>query len=233
MTTGSDVVRGVRNNNPGNIERVKGVRWQGELPLPEQERRDKRFVVFSDPVWGIRAIARTLITYQDQRFARDGSKIDTIREIIERWAPSGENNTEAYIQDVSRLSGIKPNDPIDVYKWATMRPIVKAIISHECAGYQYPDDVVDNALNKAGLRPPEMVTAHGTDTTAAVGVAAAVVSGVVAALPAAHETYDMVKEQAGFLSEIAPWLPTALAGVAVVSVLILAARARHLSARLK
>lgn len=232
MTTG-DQTRGVRNNNPGNIERVAGVRWQGEISLADQERQDKRFVVFSDPVWGIRAIARTLITYQDKRYAKDGSKIDTIREIIERWAPTGENNTEAYIQHVSQLSGIKPDEPIDVYKWTTMRPLVKAIISHECAGYAYPDDVIDNALVKAGLRAPEMVTAHATDTSATVGVVAGVVAAVVAALPAANETYKAVQSNAGFLYDVAPWIVPVLGVVAAVSVIVLAVRARQLSARLK
>lgn len=54
--------RGIRNNNPGNLE--WGDPWQGLDP--DGQAQDKRFVVFKDPAMGIRAIARTLITYQDK-----------------------------------------------------------------------------------------------------------------------------------------------------------------------
>ena len=36
----------------------------------------------------------------------------TIRDIITRWAPPNENNTQAYIENVSRLTGIDPDDPL-------------------------------------------------------------------------------------------------------------------------
>ncbi|MGL5156229.1 MAG: hypothetical protein ACRC9G_08020, partial [Aeromonas veronii] len=84
--------RGIRRNNPGNIE--WGSPWQG-LAKPEDYPAD-RFAAFISPVWGIRAIAITLITYQDKRKANDGSRIDSVREVVERWAPSFENNTQAY-----------------------------------------------------------------------------------------------------------------------------------------
>ena len=38
----------------------------------------------------------------------------TIRGIISRWAPSNENNTRAYIENVSRLAGIAPDEPIGI-----------------------------------------------------------------------------------------------------------------------
>ena len=122
------MARGLRNHNPGNIERQPGVRWQG---MAEDQRGDARFVVFAEPKWGIRAICRTLITYQDARFARDGSRIDSVREIVERWAPPGENDTKAYVAAVAKAAGRGLGDPVDVYDWATMRAIVVAIIGHE------------------------------------------------------------------------------------------------------
>ncbi|SDB51146.1 hypothetical protein SAMN03159290_03904 [Pseudomonas sp. NFACC13-1] len=68
-------------------------------PTPQT---DSQYVQYINPRWGIRAIARVLITYQDKRHAADGSTIDTVREIIERWAPPSENNTDAYIISVAR-----------------------------------------------------------------------------------------------------------------------------------
>ena len=38
----------------------------------------------------------------------------TIRGIISRWAPSCENDTRAYIENVSRLAGIAPDEPIGI-----------------------------------------------------------------------------------------------------------------------
>ena len=38
----------------------------------------------------------------------------TIRKIIGKWAPPGENQTEVYIQNVSRLTGIAPDEPIGI-----------------------------------------------------------------------------------------------------------------------
>lgn len=45
----------------------------------------------------------TLITYRDKRKAKDGRKIDSIRAVIERWAPprSDNNNCAAYAKSVA------------------------------------------------------------------------------------------------------------------------------------
>lgn len=121
--------RGIRNNNPGNIE--WGSPWQGLRP--QNERTDNRFAQFTDPVFGIRALACVLITYQDKRRAANGSKIDSVKEIIERWAPSFENNTQAYANSVAALlEGVGPDDEVvDVHNFDHLRPIVEGIIRHE------------------------------------------------------------------------------------------------------
>ena len=41
-------------------------------------------------------------------------RLFTIRTIISKWAPPHENKTEAYITNVSRLSGIGPDEPIGI-----------------------------------------------------------------------------------------------------------------------
>lgn len=90
--------RGIRNFNPGNIRHVKGTRWQGM----SANQNDPAFVQFTGAQWGIRALARTLITYQDKHQLR------TIRQIIGRWAPPNENNTESYIRQVATRVGVSP-----------------------------------------------------------------------------------------------------------------------------
>lgn len=146
--------RGIRNFNPGNIRHVAHVRWQGMA----SDQGDGEFVQFSGPRWGIRAIARVLITYQDKRQARDGSRIDTVREFIERWAPATENDTQSYTASVSRAIGIHPDqDSVDVYDFDVMRALVLAIIRHENGpgplpdGHWYGDAIIAEGLALAGI----------------------------------------------------------------------------------
>lgn len=148
--------RGIRNYNPGNIER-NGTRWQGMSP---DQSGDPRFVVFTSPVWGIRAIARTLVTYQDQRRAADGSAIDSVRELIGRWAPAHENDTGAYAAAVASALGVGVEDEcVDVYDYATMRALVLAIVRHENGagplpgGLWYGEPLIAEGLSLAGIVP--------------------------------------------------------------------------------
>lgn len=149
--------RGIRNYNPGNIDRVAGVRWQGQAT---DQSADPRFVVFNGPRWGVRAIARVLITYQDKRRAKDGSRIDTVREFIERWAPAVENDTNAYAKAVASALGIGSDDErVDVYRFETMRTLVLAIIRHENGpgplpgGAWYGESIIVDGLALAGIVP--------------------------------------------------------------------------------
>lgn len=166
--------KGIRLNNPGHIR--KGAPWQG-LNDPAD---DGEFCWFKTPSDGIRAIARTLITYQDKRKARDGSKIDTVEEIIERWAPPSENATTAYVAHVRQVMGLDPGETLDVHQYAVMRPLVEGIILHECGEMPYTDAQIDKGLLMAGIHPPEKSlqssrTIKGQQA-AAVGVAGSALS---------------------------------------------------------
>ena len=154
MAAQKTMPRGIRNKNPGNIER-NATRWQGMA----DQQADSRFITFVGPEWGIRAIARTIITYQDKRRARDGSRIDSVREIIDRWAPPNENNTTAYSRTVAAALGFGPDDEsVDVYDYGTMEKLVRAIIRHEngpgpYGGDWYLQPVIDKGLALAGIVP--------------------------------------------------------------------------------
>jgi len=91
--------RGIRNNNPLNI-RKSADKWQGLSTLQE----DREFFQFVSMEYGWRAAFVILCrTY----YGKYGLK--TIRDIVSRWAPAKENNTEAYIRHVSDYTGIAPN----------------------------------------------------------------------------------------------------------------------------
>lgn len=84
------MVRGLRNNNPGNIRKGK-TKWEG---LAEQQT-DSAFCVFTEMKYGIRALYKILKTYHNKY------GLDTIEEIIGRWAPENENDTNSYVNFVA------------------------------------------------------------------------------------------------------------------------------------
>ena len=96
--------RGIRNNNPLNIRRSKD-KWKGMRAV----QSDAQFVQFESLEWGWRA-AFYLLT----RTYYHTYRLFTIRKIIQKWAPPNENNTQAYIANVSRLTGIGPDEPIGI-----------------------------------------------------------------------------------------------------------------------
>lgn len=139
--------RGIRNNNPGNIR--WGDDWKGLVP--QQNRTDRSFCQFLAPKWGTRAMTKILLNYR-KRQGMPGvgaAGIDTVREIISRWAPPNENNTESYVQSVAKAVGVKPNDPIDLENKQLMTRLVKGIISHENGIQPYTDAVLRSGIDLA------------------------------------------------------------------------------------
>lgn len=125
--------RGIRNNNPGNIE-DNGTPWRG------RQGNDGRFIIFDKPENGIRAIARTLNTY-DNKYG-----INTLERIISRWAPPFENNTESYIQHAERALKISRHTPIGAQHKAGL---IKVIIQHENGVQPYSDKVIHDGIAAA------------------------------------------------------------------------------------
>ena len=74
-----------------------------------EAQTDRAFVQFKSLEWGWRAAFYLLTRTYYHKY-----RLYTIRGIISRWAPSNENNTEAYITNVSRLTGIQPDEPIGI-----------------------------------------------------------------------------------------------------------------------
>lgn len=108
--------RGVKNNNPGNIRR-SATQYKGEV-VPSQ---DGTFKQFENMAWGYRAIFVLLHTYR----IRHG--LDTIAQMIERYAPPTENDTQRYVSFVAFRSGIGSGEKLDTLSGEVMRPIVAAI----------------------------------------------------------------------------------------------------------
>ena len=143
--------RGIRNNNPGNIDFKPLMylkdKWVGELGLEECD--NARFTTFDTPEHGIRALCKVLLTYHRKRRATDGSAIDTVQEIIDRWAPPSENNTDAYAQHVRDLLDVETGELIDVDNPATLLTLAESIIQHENGVQPYPRDVIEAGVKLA------------------------------------------------------------------------------------
>jgi hypothetical protein len=112
--------RGYRNNNPLNI------RFIAKNPFNGQVRNDGGYGVYDTAQNGTRAAGHQLVAY-------DARGLHTLREIISTWAPSSENDTVAYIADVSAQMDLDADEAFDVY--ARLPELAKAMAVHE-NGYE-------------------------------------------------------------------------------------------------
>lgn len=205
--------RGIRNNNPGNIE--KGAPWQG-LAAPEdmtdEQLEEPRFSVFAAPKWGIRALARLLMTYQARH------RLCTVGAMIGRFAPPGENPTAAYVRFVAGRMGLTPDEsfPFGEYKYA--RAMVEAIIEHENGVQPYSPAELDAGLMLAGIEPPRRAPWPGRSRTISGTAVAALGTAMSAAAEPISEAARQVEPLVAFSAHM-KWLFLALtlAGLAMAT----------------
>ena len=104
-------------NNAGNIEVGQG--FMGETNKTYANDRERPFVVFENPVMGLRAMFRDLRT----KIAKhDG----ILWSIISEYAPPDENNTELYFKRAKMA--LNGDDMVGEY---TLPKLVKAMVMHE------------------------------------------------------------------------------------------------------
>jgi hypothetical protein len=127
--------RGLRNNNPGNI-RISSSDWEGKV-----SGSDKSFETFKTPEHGIRALAKVLTTYQNKY------KLNTVKGILNKYAPDSENDTTSYIQSVADSIGVSPDESFDVQKY--MPELIKAIVKHENGKQPYSNDLIAKGITLA------------------------------------------------------------------------------------
>ena len=117
--------RGLRNKNPLNIIK-SDVKWQGEV----RPSTDSHFAQFETMEYGLRAAMKLLRTYYERHARR------TVRLIVGRWAPETENNVNAYVSRVCRLTGLAADVPLPPMKSETRVvwcDLVLAMATVECA----------------------------------------------------------------------------------------------------
>lgn len=101
----------VRNNNPGNM----------------RDPNTGEFQWFETPDQGLSAMTRDLALKiggkspaMVAKFGQDYKP--TLSNLISTWAPSDENDTQAYINAVSQKTGIDPNQPLTIGDIAKLQP---------------------------------------------------------------------------------------------------------------
>ena len=113
--------RGIKNNNPMNLRR-NSRRWMGM----RQHQGDPTFVQFTQRKYGYQAGIVQICQYI-------GKGKDTIGKICAKWAPSADaNNTQSYIDYVSRSSGIAANHVLEAEDRYSLVEIVMSIVHIEC-----------------------------------------------------------------------------------------------------
>ncbi|QTL41000.1 structural protein [Xenorhabdus budapestensis] len=131
------MTRGIRNNNPGNIDHNPANKWQGQLP--HDEKIEKRFCRFESPEYGIRALMKLLCNYH-----KGGH--NSVSKIINRYAPNSENNTTAYINSVAKTLNVDQFEKITLDK-STLIALTRSIIQHENGKQPYADEIFEKAFN--------------------------------------------------------------------------------------
>lgn len=131
--------RGVRNNNPGNIDYNPANKWQGQLGI-ETGVPNPRFIRFSTPEYGIRAMCELLQTYARKYNA------NTIQKAVAKYAPAHENKTDKYIENVSKWSGIPDDKEYNPNTKEVLLQLIPAFIRQECGYMPYTPDVIERGI---------------------------------------------------------------------------------------
>lgn len=130
--------RNVAGGNIGNLRNTSGG-WQR----------------FGSAREGMAAMATQLLRYQSGRFNKNSRK-KTLRQLISTYAPSSENNTAEYVNQVSQWTGLGADDEIDLRDHDTMAKVMKAMVRKEngdkglSAAEGHYDEAIGDAMRNSG-----------------------------------------------------------------------------------
>lgn len=126
-------LRGIRNNNPGNLRAGTGYTWDGQTGTDS-----KNFAVFDTPDNGIRALGITLLHKQ----TKDG--ITDLRSLGLSYAPPDDNAGDiTYGSRLADQLGVNQDDQYDLLQGQpfTLASLEKAVVKNEQGINPYPDDM--------------------------------------------------------------------------------------------
>ncbi len=143
--------RGLRNNNPGNL-----------IAAPNSTGydygNDHRYVKFGSSRDGIAAMSRQLMLDAERG-------LNTFDGYLRKYAPAkAKNNTQGYIDRVSKGAGFGPHEPLDMHNPEVLAKIIPHMIKVENIEQPYShqevmDGIMDSIMDDRwkGLRNPDRV----------------------------------------------------------------------------
>ncbi|KKZ18113.1 hypothetical protein AAY84_12230 [Serratia marcescens] len=130
---------GIRNNNPGNLRHAPNASGYTYT-------KDGVLVQFKTPEDGLSALSRQLMLYGDRNK-------NTLNDILPTFAPKGENNTKAYIDDVAKKTGLSPTEPLDLHSPEVLARIMPAIINHENGTQPFTYQQIEQSIQDSIVDP--------------------------------------------------------------------------------
>jgi len=134
-----------KKNNPTAVEMTKkriADPWEGQSKNQNMDN-DGRMVRFDAPENGYRAAARTLHTY------RTVHNKTNLTDIIHRWAPPSENDTDGYIATIRRLTNFDKDEEIDSAD--KLFKLLKAMTIEENMGwFPYEEEDIWEGIRRSG-----------------------------------------------------------------------------------
>lgn len=140
---------GYKGCNPLNV-RASSDKWRGSIG-----QSDNGYVIFSTPMDGIRAAATVIKNY--------GTKygINTVRDIVSRYAPASENPTDDYIANVCKSTGYQPDEKLDTKNPEVLKKLVTAMMKQEIGDVPYSEETINEGVQRAlGNVTPAQQTAE-------------------------------------------------------------------------
>lgn len=148
---------GLRNHNPLNLRSASNE--TGKV----YSAKSGYFSRFASDEDGLAAASRQLFLYGDRGH-------HTLQDVISTFAPRKENVVENYVSDVSRETGFKPGENIDLHSPDILKRLLPAMIKEEQGTQPFNRSDIENSINDAiidprwsGKRNPEYLQAQRSE----------------------------------------------------------------------
>lgn len=142
--SGANDPRGIRNNNPGNLNYV------GQNGATLEEHATPRFARFNSAFEGFAALGKQIKAYYNGTSKAAGyQKLQSVEDIISRFAPASENNTQAYINKLSKMLGVGRGDSLNIQDPQVLATLMNGITQIENGKNPYAPEMVLKAAQSA------------------------------------------------------------------------------------
>ncbi|PYA62730.1 lytic transglycosylase [Serratia marcescens] len=142
--SGANEPRGIRNNNPGNLNYV------GQNGATLEDHATPRFARFNSAFEGFAALGKQIKAYYNGMSKAAGyQKLQSVEDIISRFAPASENNTQAYINKLSKMLGVGRGDSLNIQDPQVLATLMNGITQIENGKNPYAPEMVLKAAQSA------------------------------------------------------------------------------------